>query len=136
MSELQVGLLVVGAVVVTAVFLYNKWQERRYQREAEARFASHREDVLMRSGGGTGLGTPLTPGSEQFGPALVSFEAEHEGGGHPGRGLACRPGLCRIPNVDHEFALVVLVRSLIVVPRRIHKMNSDAANRVGPRGFR
>src|SRR5439155_418396 len=88
MSELQVGLLVVGAVVVAAVFLYNRWQERRYQREAEARFASHREDVLMRSGGGTGLGTALTPGSEQFGPALVSFEAEHEGGGHPGRGLS------------------------------------------------
>ncbi len=88
MSELQVGLLVVGAVVVAAVFLYNKWQERRYQREAEARFASHREDVLMRSGGGTGLRTPLTPGSQQFGPALVPFEAEQEGVADPGRGLS------------------------------------------------
>ncbi len=88
MSELQVGLLVVGAVVVAAVFLYNKWQERRYQREAEAGFASQREDVLMRSGGGAGQGTPLTSGSERFEPALVSFEAEREGSGDSGPGLS------------------------------------------------
>jgi len=82
MSELQVGLLGVGAVVVAAVFLYNKWQERRYRREAEAGFASQREDVLMRSGGGAGQGTALTsPGSERFEPVLVSFEAEREGAG-------------------------------------------------------
>jgi len=82
MSELQVGLLGVGAVVVAAVFLYNKWQERRYRREAEAGFASQREDVLMRSGGGAGQGTALTsPGSERFEPVLVSFEAEQEGAG-------------------------------------------------------
>jgi len=80
MSDLQVGLVVVGAAVVAAVFLYNKWQERRYQREAEARFASQREDVLMRSGGGAGHETPLTPGSARFEP-LVSFEAEQEGAG-------------------------------------------------------
>ncbi len=57
MSELQVGLLVVGAAVVAAVFLYNIWQERRYRREAEAGFAAQREDVLMRSGGGAGQGS-------------------------------------------------------------------------------
>jgi len=57
MSELQVGLLSVGAVVVAAVFLYNKWQERRYGRQAEVGFASRHEDVLMRSGGGAGQGT-------------------------------------------------------------------------------
>jgi hypothetical protein len=88
MSELQVGLLVAGVVVVAAVFLYNKWQERRYQREAEAGFASRREDVLMRSGGGAGQGSLLTPGSERFEPALVSFEAEKEGAGDSRPGLS------------------------------------------------
>ncbi len=86
MSELQVGLLVVGVVVVAAVFLYNKWQERRYQREAEAGFASQREDVLMRSGGGAGQG--ITPGSERFEPVLVSFEAEQERAGDSRPGLS------------------------------------------------
>src|SRR2546425_12914749 len=88
MSELQVGLLGVGAVVVAAVFLYNKWQERRYRREAEAGFASQREDVLMRSGGGAGQGTALTSlGAERVEPGLVSFEAGQEGAGASGAGL-------------------------------------------------
>ena len=85
MSELQIGLLVAGAVVVAAVFLYNKWQERRYRREAEAGFASQREDVLMRSGGGGGQGT--APGLERLEP-LVSFEAEQEDPGDSGAGLS------------------------------------------------
>ncbi|HTF15066.1 MAG TPA: cell division protein ZipA C-terminal FtsZ-binding domain-containing protein [Burkholderiales bacterium] len=88
MSELQVGLLGVGAVVVAAVFLYNKWQERRYRREAEAGFASRHEDVLMRPGGGAGPGTSSTSsGLERVEPVLVSFEAEAEAAG------ASRPGL-------------------------------------------
>ena len=87
MSELQVGLVVVGAAVVAAVFLYNKWQERRYQREAEAGFASQREDVLMRSGGGAGHETSLMPGSARFEP-LVSFEAQQEAAGDSIAGLS------------------------------------------------
>jgi hypothetical protein len=85
MSDLQVGLLGVGVVIVAAVFLYNKWQERRYQREAEAGFASRHEDVLMRSGGGPGQGTPvILSGSERVEPALDSFAAEQEGAGASG----------------------------------------------------
>jgi len=81
MSELQLGLLGVGAAVVAAVFLYNKWQERRYRRAAEAGFASRHEDVLMRSGG-AGQGTPLAwSGSERVEPVLVAFEAEPESDG-------------------------------------------------------
>jgi len=78
MSELQVGLLGVGAVVVAAVFLYNKWQERRYGRQAEAGFASRHEDVLMRAGG-AGQGTLPTPSqSDRIEPVLVAFEGEGE----------------------------------------------------------
>jgi len=51
MGELQLGLIAVGTVVVAGVFFYNKWQERRYRRQAEAAFGSRHEDVLMRSGG-------------------------------------------------------------------------------------
>ena len=79
MSELQVGLLGVGAVIVAAVFLYNKWQERRYRRQAEVGFASRHEDVLMRSGGGAGQGTLPTPSeSDRIEPVLVAFEGEGE----------------------------------------------------------
>ncbi|TMG75509.1 MAG: hypothetical protein E6H75_10115 [Betaproteobacteria bacterium] len=56
MGELQLGLLAIGAIVIAAVFLYNRWQERRYRREAEASFTSRHEDVLMRSRGGVEQG--------------------------------------------------------------------------------
>ncbi len=75
MSELQLGLLSVGAVIVAAVFLYNKWQDRRYRREAEAGFASRHEDVLMRPDAGQGN---LPSGPERVEPVLVSFESERE----------------------------------------------------------
>ena len=52
MSELQLGLLAIGATVVAGVFLYNKWQERRYGREVQASFDSRHPDVLMGLRGG------------------------------------------------------------------------------------
>jgi FtsZ-interacting cell division protein ZipA len=52
MSELQLGFLVIGAVVVIAVLLYNKWQEVRYRRQAEASFNSRHHDVLMQTASG------------------------------------------------------------------------------------
>jgi hypothetical protein len=79
--------VIVGAVVVAAVFLYNKRQERRYRREAEAGFASQREDVLMRSGVGPGLGAAFAPERERFEP-LVAFEAEQEGAAARTAGLS------------------------------------------------
>jgi len=48
-SDLRIGLLALGVVVIAAVILYNKWQERRYRRRAEASFSAQHEDVLMRS---------------------------------------------------------------------------------------
>lgn len=50
MSELQLGLLAIGAVVVIAVLAYNKWQELRYRRLAERSFGAGHKDVLMESG--------------------------------------------------------------------------------------
>ena len=47
MNELQIGLLAIGAIVVVAVLAYNKWQERRYRREAERGMQSGHDDVLM-----------------------------------------------------------------------------------------
>jgi ZipA, C-terminal FtsZ-binding domain len=49
MSELQLGLVGIGAAVVVGVFFYNKWQELRYRREAEGSFESRHEDVLMQA---------------------------------------------------------------------------------------
>lgn len=47
MTELQLGLLAIGAVVVLGVLAYNRIQERRAQRDAERSFASGHDDVLL-----------------------------------------------------------------------------------------
>ncbi len=47
MNEFQIGLLLIGAVVVAGVFAYNKWQERQASRAAADAFSSSHPDVLI-----------------------------------------------------------------------------------------
>jgi len=47
MSELQLSLIIIGALVVVAVLIYNRMQERAAQRNAERTFRSAHADVLM-----------------------------------------------------------------------------------------
>jgi len=47
MSDLQIGLLVIGAVVVGAVYLFNWFQERKFRRKLGEAFDAGHEDVLL-----------------------------------------------------------------------------------------
>ncbi len=47
MTELQIGLLVIGALVVAGVLAYNRVQERGAQRDAERAFRSGHADALL-----------------------------------------------------------------------------------------
>lgn len=49
MSDLQLSLLVIGLVVVAAVYLYNWWQERRLRRRLQDAFGEERDDALMKA---------------------------------------------------------------------------------------
>lgn len=50
MSDLQIGLLVIGAVIVAAVLLFNWAQERRFRKQADAAFQAPLGDALMQPG--------------------------------------------------------------------------------------
>jgi len=50
MSELQIGLLALGVLVVICVLGFNKYQELRARRSAEKHFSSGHEDVLLKPG--------------------------------------------------------------------------------------
>jgi len=50
MSDLQLSLLVIGAVVVGAVYLYNWLQERSYHHRMQKAFSSVHDDVLLKAG--------------------------------------------------------------------------------------
>jgi hypothetical protein len=47
MSDLQIGLLVIGAAAVAGVLVYNRVQERATRRQAEQSFGSQHADVLL-----------------------------------------------------------------------------------------
>ena len=47
MTELQLGLIGLGASAVVGVFAYNKWQEYRHRKLAEAVFKPQHDDVLL-----------------------------------------------------------------------------------------
>ncbi len=47
MTDLQLALLAIGAVVIVAVVAYNRWQEVQLRRASERAFASRHEDALM-----------------------------------------------------------------------------------------
>lgn len=50
MSDLQLSLFVIGAVVVGGVYLYNWMQERKLRRRLQQAFSGTHDDVLLRSG--------------------------------------------------------------------------------------
>lgn len=47
MSDLQLGLLLIGAAAVAGVLVYNRLQERAARRAAQRAFASHHVDALL-----------------------------------------------------------------------------------------
>jgi hypothetical protein len=50
MSDLQIGLLLIGVVIVAGVLLFNRLQERRFRKQADAAFQTPLGDALMQPG--------------------------------------------------------------------------------------
>lgn len=49
MSDLQIALAAIGAVVVAAVYAFNAWQERKFRRSMAEAFEAEHEDVLLQA---------------------------------------------------------------------------------------
>jgi len=47
MSDLQIGLAMLGVLVVASVFGFNWWQERQFRRRAEESFVGRHDDILL-----------------------------------------------------------------------------------------
>jgi len=97
MSELQIGLLAIGAVVVAAVLIYNRVQERRAKRDAERNFRSSHDDVL--------LGQPIVAQAAEISPGQSS-ESRQEAPRTASRAAAPEPAAQPDPLIDYiiEFA--------------------------------
>ena len=57
MSDLQLGLLVLGALAVAGVLVFNKLQERRARRDGAKHFGATHRDVLLGAGGAARVDT-------------------------------------------------------------------------------
>lgn len=60
MSDLQIGLIVLGIVLILAVLCLNWWQDRRVRRRMQAHFPTTEQDPLL--GGSTAGGARREPG--------------------------------------------------------------------------
>lgn len=81
MTDLQLGLIILGVLLVLAVFAYNQWQERSHRKMAEHVFQQPPSDVLMETKPPTAPDTPASPDSlspstpnELLEPVLASEE--------------------------------------------------------------
>ena len=89
MSDLQLSLLVIGAVVIAGVYLYNWMQERGLQRRMQQAFGEAHDDVLLKAG----VESVLADGRLE--PQLPPREPAREDAAHvPGSpaGTASAPG--------------------------------------------
>lgn len=50
MTELEAGLIAIGATFLVGVVSYNKWQEHKAKKSVERAFSSDHDDVLMKQG--------------------------------------------------------------------------------------
>lgn len=80
MSELQMGVLALGAVGVLLVFAYNKWQEYQHRKVAERVFQQPDEDVLLerRAAEPVWREEEAAPGDFRREPALARVEDEDD----------------------------------------------------------
>ncbi|AZN35783.1 cell division protein ZipA C-terminal FtsZ-binding domain-containing protein [Iodobacter ciconiae] len=86
MTDLQLGSLIVGGVIVAAVYAFNWWQEYRYRKQASRAFARNESDALLdvpknmvRSGEATRMEPSLEraePVADRFEPQFVEPEFE------------------------------------------------------------
>jgi hypothetical protein len=99
MSDLQLSLLVIGAVVVGAVYLYNWLQERGFHRRMQQAFGSAHDDVLLKAG----VESALTDGRLE--PQIVPPDTGHDGdrAASADEGQAAAPGFDSILDYVAEF---------------------------------
>ncbi len=69
MTELQMGLIGLGAAAVVGVFGYNKWQEFRQRKLAQAVLKPHHDDVLLGGAARAGEALRAEPSPQTTEPA-------------------------------------------------------------------
>lgn len=134
MSELQIGLLAIGAVVVAGVLVYNRVQEGRARRDAERSFRSGHADVLVGQSvesGGAAAGSDAVAGSAQEAPRHAHRAAPADHSAQPD------PAIDYIIEfkVEHAVAHETLREQWVAIERR-HAHRAILAGSADERSWR
>lgn len=122
MSELQIGLVLIGIVVIVAVYLYGYIQQRQYRREFGNAFNAEREDALYQT---TTAPTETAMEMPEAVNALIAEEvSEIENQAHEAA-----------PSVTQPSDLIDYLTDYVVTMRLPHPMNSDALAELWGRRF-
>jgi hypothetical protein len=79
MTDLQLGSLIVGGVIVATVYAFNWWQEYRYRKQASKAFARNESDALLdvpKNMVRTGEAVRMEPSLERTEPIADRFEPQ------------------------------------------------------------
>jgi hypothetical protein len=112
MSDLQIGLLMLGVLVVAGVVAFNWHQERQFRRRAEQTFAGSHDDILFerRATMSAAAVSPQDRRDEiRVEPRIAPMDALGEG--EPAGGLPLRSGLPQ-PEIDY----IVEIRAGEIIP--------------------
>jgi hypothetical protein len=108
MSDLQISLLAIGAVVIGGVFLFNWFQERQLRRKLERAFGAERDDVL--------LGRPA-PGDAKVEPQ-IGDASPHEDEAATEQSVAAVSAREQppIPGIDHTMDYAAAIEADQPIP--------------------
>jgi FtsZ-interacting cell division protein ZipA len=104
MSDLQISLLGIGAVVIVGVLLYNNYQQRRLRRRLSDGFGEPRHDALLGEGGQPGA-------SARQEPQLDTVRAVQEPAGAGARSAIVPDAPSAIANIDEVIDCVATLSS-------------------------
>src|SRR5690606_15903529 len=124
MSDLQIGLILLGVVLILLVLLFNWWQDRRVRKQMQERFPERDVDPLLGP-------TPPSAGPLRrepgFGPVAESAASVAEPNGEPTDDLA---------EVDPTTEMVIDISFAQPVPSDHLHAATQAVRRVGTKPVR
>ncbi len=128
MSDLQIGLAMLGVLVVGAVITFNWWQERKFRRRGEATFSGRYDDVLLDAAampGAAKVPSPATSSDETRIEPSMEPQLEPRFGGTPATGAPiANEGALEAPNSHIDYITEIRAGEFIAVAKLVRMQQS------------
>ena len=135
MSDLQIGLATLGALVVAAVVAFNWWQERQFRQRGEETFSGRHDDVLLDQPGmpsSPGMASALPPQHSRDEPRIEPgmeprIEPRLDGASAAAAALfspASTSGVADVPRPQIDYIVEIRAGEFIAVDKLVRMQQS------------